>query len=372
MVHVPNKKDPESMIALCLSGGGYRAMLFHLGALMRLNEFGYLVKISRFSSVSGGSITAAWLGFVWSQLDFDERGVAQNFEDVVVNPIRKFATRRLDVLIALSGLLNPFKSIGDMLAGAYRKHLFGRATLQDLPHFPEFIIDASNAQTGALWRFSKARMGGYLVGYVKHPETELAKAVAASSAFPPFFSPFVLNLEGSKFSGGVEKSLQRPPYTTRVTLMDGGVYDNLGLEPALIPRFDTILVSDSGGKMQPMERPPFFWPTQVYRLISLIDNQVRALRKRQIIAIYKEGRRKGTYWGSFSDIARYQVDSPLDAPEQKTLKLAKLPTRLSAFSDGKQRRLINWGYAICDAAMRKHVDPTLPPPDGFPYPGGVG
>ena len=86
MVHVPNKKDPESMIALCLSGGGYRAMLFHLGALMRLNELGYLVKISRFSSVSGGSITAAWLGFVWHQLDFDQRGVALNFEDVVLHP----------------------------------------------------------------------------------------------------------------------------------------------------------------------------------------------------------------------------------------------------------------------------------------------
>src|SRR5258708_12082538 len=52
---------PAPGIALCLSGGGYRAMLFHLGTLWRLNELGYLPKLDRISSVSGGSITAALL-----------------------------------------------------------------------------------------------------------------------------------------------------------------------------------------------------------------------------------------------------------------------------------------------------------------------
>jgi NTE family protein len=51
-------RHPEEGIALCLSGGGYRAMLFHLGALWRLNELGYLPTLARISSVSGGSITA--------------------------------------------------------------------------------------------------------------------------------------------------------------------------------------------------------------------------------------------------------------------------------------------------------------------------
>jgi len=46
-------------IALCLSGGGYRAMIFHLGALIRLNVVGLLMPLNRVSSVSGGSITAA-------------------------------------------------------------------------------------------------------------------------------------------------------------------------------------------------------------------------------------------------------------------------------------------------------------------------
>lgn len=47
----------EQGIGLCLSGGGYRAMIFHLGALIRLNESGYLFQLKRISSVSGGSIT---------------------------------------------------------------------------------------------------------------------------------------------------------------------------------------------------------------------------------------------------------------------------------------------------------------------------
>jgi len=44
--------------ALALSGGGFRATLFHCGALMRLNELGFLTKLSRISSVSGGAITS--------------------------------------------------------------------------------------------------------------------------------------------------------------------------------------------------------------------------------------------------------------------------------------------------------------------------
>ena len=63
-------EKPEEGIALCLSGGGYRAMLFHLGALWRLNEAGLLPKIKRISSVSGGSIVAGLLGLLWKQLDF--------------------------------------------------------------------------------------------------------------------------------------------------------------------------------------------------------------------------------------------------------------------------------------------------------------
>ena len=66
----PNWK-PQNGTAFCLSGGGYRAMLFHLGALWRLYELGLLRTIKRISSVSGGSIIAGVLGLNWSKLSFD-------------------------------------------------------------------------------------------------------------------------------------------------------------------------------------------------------------------------------------------------------------------------------------------------------------
>src|SRR5919112_5541361 len=73
-------RSPTAGVALCLSGGGYRAMLFHLGTLWRLNEAGYLPKLDWVSSVSGGSITAGVLGAAWTKLDFDDAGVGRRFQ----------------------------------------------------------------------------------------------------------------------------------------------------------------------------------------------------------------------------------------------------------------------------------------------------
>ena len=145
-------RNPEPGIALCLSGGGYRAMLFHLGALWRLNEWGYLPKLARVSSVSGGSITAAVLGFKWTKLAFDANGAGRAFDAEVVQPIRALAGRTIDEGSVISGIVLP-GSIADKVTDAYRKHLFGKATLQALPpEQPRFVINATNVQSGALWR----------------------------------------------------------------------------------------------------------------------------------------------------------------------------------------------------------------------------
>src|SRR5262245_9868663 len=98
-------RQPQPGIALCLSGGGYRAMVFHLGALWRLNELGYLPKLNRISSVSGGSITAGVLGVNWSRLAFDGNGVSSVFEQQIVQPIRALASRTIDEAAIAGGLL---------------------------------------------------------------------------------------------------------------------------------------------------------------------------------------------------------------------------------------------------------------------------
>ena len=103
------------------------------------------------------------------------------------------------------------------------------------------------------------------------------------------------------------------------------------------------------------------------RVLSVIDSQVRALRKRQLIDGYRAGLRKGVYWGIRTDVTDYELPDALSCPYAKTLDLADLATRLGRIDAATQERLINWGYAVCDAAIRAHVDSSAPAPAGFPY-----
>jgi NTE family protein len=352
-------------IALCLSGGGYRAMLFHLGSLWRLNELGYLSRLDRVSSVSGGSITAGALAHAWAKLDFGENGVARAFGAEVVDPIRRLGGRTVDVPTILLGALLP-GSIGNRLAGAYARHLFGDATLQDLPDRPRFVFNATNLQSGVLWRFAKPYMADYRVGRIDRPTVRLALAVAASSAFPPVLSPVRPKLDLSAYVRG-QGTLEAPEYRRAPMLTDGGVYDNLGLETAW-KRFQTVLVSDGGGQYQPQPDVKANWLDQTRRVIGTIDSQVRALRKRQVIGGLAAGARSGAYWSIWSEVADFHLADALEAPDARTKELARLSTRLKKLDEVLQMRLVNWGYAICDTALRKHVEPAAPRPTVLPYP----
>lgn len=388
---IPDDRDrppPTDGIGLCLSGGGYRAMLFHVGAIWRLNQLGYLKQLTRVSSVSGGSIAAAVLGSRWSALEFAPSGpggteVATDLEDQFVAPLRALAGRTLDVPAVLTGMLVPGLTISTRLAAAYRRHLFGAATLQDLPsdkEGPRFVINATNLQSGVLWRFSRPYMADYRVGMINEPTVSLADAVAASSAFPPILAPARMRFAEGQYASKSGEDLQMPPFTTRPTLADGGVYDNLGLETAW-KSCKTVLVSDGGGAMEPNggRFGPFpgwrwrDWATQMVRVTTVIDNQVRSLRKQQTIEGFDAPKdsdqcRRGTYWGIRSDIANFKLPTSMEAPYAETLKLAKVATRLARLDTATQELLINWGYAICDTAMRKWVDDTLPLPSSFPFP----
>ena len=371
LVHDDERELPLSErlrdgVALCLSGGGYRAMLFHLGTLWYLNQQGFLPKIDRFSSVSGGSITAACLGWRWDQLELGADGRATNFETEVVTRIRNLASTTIDRGAVLRGIL-PFTEVGEILEARYREALFGDATLQDLPEEPRFVINATNLQSGVLFRFSKPFAWDYRVGRISEPRLPLAAVVAASSAFPPMLSPVILRFDDDAFEEGTGDDLQRPPYTREVILTDGGVYDNMGIETAW-KLYETILVSDAGRKMEAETHPRANWLHHTLRTLGVIDNQVRSLRKRQLIDSFREGIRRGAYWSTRSDARDYGLDSPFAMPLDRTMELATLPTRLRRMDRETQERLINWGFAICDLAMRRHVDSGLEPPDRLPYP----
>ena len=363
-----NKPNERRDLALCLSGGGYRAMLFHAGSLWRLNEAGLLGRMDRISSISGGSIAAGLLGLKWNELDIGpgKSSVATNFETCYIAPLRAMAQRTIDIPTGLKSMLL-VRPAGNILADAYRKHLFGNATLQDLPEHPRFVINATNLQSGVLWRFSRPYCWDYRVGKICEPDVPLAMAVAASSAFPPFLSPVVLRFREDQYEPKTGQDLQRTPYTTRVALTDGGVYDNLGLE-TVIKSFKTVLVSDGGGKSGSPPRIGRNWLSAALRVNSLIDNQVRSLRKRQLMDAFASGKCKGAYWGIRTGIGDYELSDALPCPLERTQQLAATATRLCRFDEMLQERLINWGYACCDASLRSHVDFAISPPTGFPYP----
>jgi predicted acylesterase/phospholipase RssA len=228
-----------------------------------------------------GSITAGLLARNWADLDLDEAGVAKGFKRALVDPIQALASETVDVSAGLKGVFLP-GSVADRLAGSYAEHLFGPATLQDLPDRPRFVFNATNLQSGVLWRFSKPYMWDYRVGKFAKPTERLAVAVAASSAFPPFLSPLTLKLNESDYTPATGTDLQQPASMKRPVLSDGGVYDNLGLETAW-KRYRTILVSDGGGHFTAKSRVWANWPLQARRVLAVIDEQVRALRKRQVI-----------------------------------------------------------------------------------------
>lgn len=358
-------------LALCLSGGGYRAMLFHVGVLWRLNQLGYLPTLARISSVSGGSITAGVLGLHWRHLRFDANGVGRAFVDRIVDPVRTMGATTIDAGAITGGVALP-GTVSDRIIAAYRECLFGDATLQDLPDDPpRFVINATNVGSGALWRFMKPAMRDYRVGSVPSPTVPLAVVVAASSAFPPVLSPVHMTADAADYDPpSPGEDLHREPFTTSVMLSDGGVYDNLGLETSW-KRYRTIFVSDAGGKLAPDPEPKTDWARHSMRVLEVIDNQVRSLRKRQIVGAFVDGTRKGAYWGIRTDAADYGSALALPCPLDRTTQLAAIGTRLRRIEPDLQERLINWGYAVSDAALRRYHDPGLPQPPGFPYPRGV-
>jgi NTE family protein len=369
---------PEDGIALCLSGGGYRAMIFHLGALIRLNEAGLLPRLARVSSVSGGSIVAAVLGLKWKELSFGADGEASNF-GIVTAAVRAMASTNVDAGAILGGILLP-GTISDRVAAVYDRVLFGGARLSDLPddaagEGPRFVINATNVQNAALWRFSRPYMGDWRSGLVRNPQVRLADAVAASSAFPPVLSPSELVVR-QPFEGGADPV--GAGFDGKVVLSDGGVYDNLGLETAY-KRYRTLLVSDGGQKIAPESAPAHDWPRHAIRVLNIVDDQVRNLRKRQLIEDYRRGEHAGCYWGIRTDVRDYNLPlDPLGCAARDPSALAAIPTRLQAMPADEQERLANWGYAVSDAALRRHLasdqqasrGATIGTPRGFPFHGG--
>jgi NTE family protein len=341
----------EPGIGLALSGGGFRAALFHTGTFWRLIELGILPGLTRISSVSGGSIFSGVLACAWQRI-VSSPSPLDAYTKFVVEPVRQFCTQQIDTFAIGEGLLGIFGTAAEHIETKYSQIM--PLSLNELPDAPLFVFDSTNLQTGRNFRFSKAYMGDYRLGLIRNPTLPVARAVAASSAFPPFLSPVVLENPGV-FEAVTGADLNtNPSYTQKIYLADGGVYDNLGLE-TVWERFETVLASDAGAPFALSASIQTDWIHQPLRALDVALDQALGLRKRVLIDEFQRNDRAGAYWGIATSIEAYQIADALPCDRNVVQPLALVRTRLDPFSDSEQSQLINWGYALCDAAVRKHA-----------------
>jgi NTE family protein len=370
--YLPHERGKRAGIALCLSGGGYRAALFHLGALRRLNELGVLGHVTTICTVSGGSILASLLADrirPWPDpgdriADFDAR-VSAPFVELTRKNIRTgwVFKRLLPTNWTDSGVAVR------TLEERYRKDLTA-LELTELPDRPRYVFCATDMSFGANWIFERARMGSYQAGYVKPPPWPVARAVAASSCFPPAFEPLPIGPElASRLRGG--KARSRPDFAelcAGLRLTDGGVYDNLGLEPVW-KTHDVLLVSDGGGTFD--FRPDAGVLGRLGRYQGIQGRQIGALRKRWLLAGYLTKQFKGAYWGIGSAVDSYKHAGPGYPEDLVAEVISEVRTDLDHFTEAERAVLVNHGGAMADAAIRTHAgglaDPAAPAP-AAPYP----
>lgn len=224
-------------IGLALSGGGFRASLYHLGLVRFLRDADLLSKVTLISSVSGGSILAAHLALNWeryngSASEFD--AVASEFLSFVRLDVRNRIQRRFPLLAPfrlprwLLGYSNRQLTLTGLLEYHYQHFLFGDKSLFQLPEKPQLHILATNLSEGCLCSFNRNGLlmirrqpnHSVRIDRVQTGLATVAMAVTASSAYPGFFPPLELT---STDVGAVGDEFGRQAYT------DGGVFDNLGV-----------------------------------------------------------------------------------------------------------------------------------------------
>lgn len=270
----------EPGIAVALSGGGYRATLSGLGVLRFLADSGLLAQVRYASSVSGGSVANGLLARHYAAVK-DAGFTREAFDEHVLAPFVEEVSSR-----SLAGGMLPkaWRLVGrmtrtDLLAEEFDRLFFRGMKVSDLPADCRFTFNAANTTTSVRFSFERERVGDYVVGYLPTASTgfHLAQAVAASAAVPGLLAPMVLDGDLSfPCRGG-----------RTIRLVDGGVYDNMGLE-AVDDLADSLLVAINAGGLfvtGTYGRIPLIRDLQLAQ--SSLYRQSTALRRRWMVERFK-------------------------------------------------------------------------------------
>jgi NTE family protein len=228
---------------------------------------------------------------------------------------------------------------------------------------------ATNLLTGAIAEFSHAGIQEECLGAYAWPELPLAHAVAASCSVPPSFRPVTLRLDPQRWLGPCppryERTRRRP---AALRLVDGGNYDNLALS-RVWDRYSYVLASVGSSPMLPWTWVSGDWLTATLRSNRILIDEVRDLRLRELQERNRlHGGQHCVFWTIDDDPQRFAAPGSLACASNTASRLARMRTRLGRHTAAEQGQLINWGYAACDAALRKGLVPDAPPPAGWPVP----
>jgi NTE family protein len=354
-------------VAVALSGGGFRATLAGLGVLRFLADAGLLGQVRHVSSVSGGSVANGLFARHYPAVRQDGF-TREAFDEHVVRPFVSSVSGRS---LSRGMLPQAWKLLGrtnrtDLLASEFDRLFFGGMALTDLPGDCRFVFNAANTTTSVRFAFERERVGDYVIGYVPTGETDLrlAQAVAASAAVPGLLAPMTLDR-------GIAFPCQRG---RTVRLVDGGAYDNMGLE-AVDNLTDSLLVAINAGGLfvtGTYGRVPLVRDLQLAQ--SLLYRQSTALRRRWMVERFKaweaahaagaptpEWGRRGVLFG----LATTLDPSPAWAQTNPTPfdpDVAFVKTSFDRFPADLCSRLMYAGWWLTGATLTRYHPDVLPGP----------
>ncbi len=262
-------------VALCFSGGGYRAAAYHLGTLAMLHELGMQDRIKYFSTASGGTIVA--MKYILARCEKQWEDSGDDF-DIFATEFKKFLLDQNIVKDAFEAITEQrFEgqkndiSLIRAAAGIYDKYLTGGVRVKDLKEaaintnkYTDLIFNVTEFRTGGGFRFRIVRnsrlafgSGNFDIKNDLQGDISLADIAAASSCYPGAFEPIrfpedfdLPNRERYKFPFGEDaKGVQSLP------MMDGGIFDNQGVAGLMTSYeekapFDFVLISDTTQKAE--------------------------------------------------------------------------------------------------------------------------
>jgi len=349
-------------IALALSGGGVRAAAFHAGALKWMAENRWLERVSELSTVSGGSLLA---GLLFTQSD-NQWPSSEGYLSSGYERIREtIATTSLE-LDAVLRLVNPCNwryilSRANILSLSIQNKWEIKARLKDLPLNPVWSINGTTAENGRRFRIKSGSIGDYEIGYANAGEMLLADALAISAAFPGGIGPLALDpsrykWEKKKTWGSLDEAIPTKPPYRRLHIYDGGLYDNLGMEPLfdvgrqnIKPKVlaEFIIISDAGAPFRRAKIPGPFRIGRFLRILDVVMDQARALRVRPFIQYIRENPTHGRYY-KIGDNLRLLIDAGMLPNNNSIFNECILNAEQIAFAKNYSTRLKAMGYKSFD------------------------